>query len=112
MLASGLFDVFATPYAWFYGLTRNYILSISFMAFIVMAITAPLILKSTKGMLEMRQAGARNIAQDEASCVVFGMPKEAIRLGGVEKVVPLMQIPQVVFQMLAQPVIQREQPAN
>jgi len=65
-----------------------------------------------KGMLEMRQAGARNIAQDEASCVVFGMPKEAIRLGGVEKVVPLMQIPQVVFQMLAQPVSQREQPAN
>lgn len=65
-----------------------------------------------KGMLEMRQAGARNVAQDEASCVVFGMPKEAIRLGGVEKVVPLMQIPQVVFQMLAQPVSQREQPAN
>ena len=55
MLASGLFDVFATPYAWFYGLTRNYILSISFMAFIVMAITAPLILKSTKGMLEMQR---------------------------------------------------------
>lgn len=65
-----------------------------------------------KGMLEMRQAGARNIAQDEASCVVFGMPKEAIRLGGVEKVVPLQQIPQAVFQMLAQPANPREQQAG
>jgi two-component system, chemotaxis family, protein-glutamate methylesterase/glutaminase len=55
-----------------------------------------------KGMAEMRDAGARNIAQDEASCVVFGMPKEAIRLGGVERVVSLLQIPQVIFQMLSQ----------
>jgi two-component system, chemotaxis family, protein-glutamate methylesterase/glutaminase len=65
-----------------------------------------------KGMLEMRHAGARSIAQDEASCVVFGMPKEAIRLGGVEKVVALPQIPQIVFQMLAQPVDHREQQAT
>ncbi len=36
-----------------------------------------------KGLLEMRQAGAHTIAQDEASCVVFGMPKEAIKRGGV-----------------------------
>ena len=42
-----------------------------------------------KGMLEMRQAGALTIAQDEASCVVFGMPKEAIRLGAVQHVAPL-----------------------
>jgi two-component system chemotaxis response regulator CheB len=41
------------------------------------------------GLLEMRQAGATTIAQDEASCVVFGMPKEAIARGGAEKVVPL-----------------------
>jgi two-component system chemotaxis response regulator CheB len=61
-----------------------------------------------KGMLEMRHSGARNIAQDEATCVVFGMPKEAIRMGGVEKVVPLPHIPQVVFQMLAQSVDRRE----
>jgi two-component system chemotaxis response regulator CheB len=65
-----------------------------------------------KGMLEMHQAGARNIAQDEASCVVFGMPKEAIKLGGVEKVVPLLQIPQVVFQMLSQPAVRRESQAT
>jgi len=41
------------------------------------------------GLLEMRNAGARTLAQDEESCVVFGMPKEAIRRGGVERTVPL-----------------------
>ena len=35
-----------------------------------------------KGMLEMKEAGAVNIAQDEATCVVFGMPREAIKAGG------------------------------
>jgi two-component system chemotaxis response regulator CheB len=45
-----------------------------------------------KGMLEMKQQGAYNIAQDEASCVVFGMPKEAIKLGGVDRVVSLKDI--------------------
>jgi two-component system chemotaxis response regulator CheB len=42
-----------------------------------------------RGMKEMRDAGAGTVAQDESSCVVFGMPKEAIKLGGVERVVPL-----------------------
>jgi two-component system chemotaxis response regulator CheB len=42
-----------------------------------------------KGMLEMKQAGAKTVAQDEHTCVVFGMPKEAIKLGGVDKVLPL-----------------------
>jgi two-component system chemotaxis response regulator CheB len=45
-----------------------------------------------RGMLEMKQAGATTIAQDEATCVVFGMPKEAIKLGGVDKVMPLISI--------------------
>lgn len=54
-----------------------------------------------RGIAEMRSAGARTIAQDEASCVVFGMPKEAIRLGGVEKVVPLAQIPHNILKMLS-----------
>ena len=43
-------------------------------------------------MLELRRAGARTMAQDEASCVVFGMPREAIRLGAAEVVLPLDQI--------------------
>ena len=40
----------------------------------------------------MRQAGARTIAQDEASCVVFGMPKEAINLGAVKEIMSLSRI--------------------
>jgi two-component system, chemotaxis family, protein-glutamate methylesterase/glutaminase len=42
-----------------------------------------------RGLLAMRQAGAPTVAQDEASCVVFGMPKEAIRLGAASEVLPL-----------------------
>jgi two-component system chemotaxis response regulator CheB len=45
-----------------------------------------------KGLQEMKEAGATTIAQDEKSCVVFGMPKEAIRLGCVDKVLPLEKI--------------------
>jgi two-component system chemotaxis response regulator CheB len=45
-----------------------------------------------RGMLEMKEAGAFNIAQDEASCVVFGMPQEAIKQGGVHQVLPLDRI--------------------
>ncbi len=45
-----------------------------------------------RGMLEMKQAGAMTIAQDEATCVVFGMPKEAIKLGGVDRVLPLQSV--------------------
>ena len=45
-----------------------------------------------QGMLAMKKAGARTIAKDEATCVVFGMPKEAIRQGGVDRVLPLAAI--------------------
>lgn len=55
-----------------------------------------------KGLLAMRQAGAHTIAQDEASCVVFGMPKEAIKLGAAEQVVPLGDIPAHIIQILTQ----------
>lgn len=44
------------------------------------------------GLLAMRKAGARTLAQDEASCVVFGMPKVAIERGAVERVLPLDQL--------------------
>ena len=50
-----------------------------------------------KGMLAMKQAGAFNIAQDEASCVVFGMPKEAIKLGAADKILPLQDIPAAIL---------------
>ncbi|WP_319244851.1 chemotaxis response regulator protein-glutamate methylesterase [uncultured Propionivibrio sp.] len=49
-----------------------------------------------RGMREMHDAGARTIAQDEASCVVFGMPKEAIKLSAVDQVIPLDQIPAAI----------------
>ncbi len=50
------------------------------------------------GMLEMKDAGAFNIAQDEESCVVFGMPKKAIELNAVDRVLPLSVIPAAVLQ--------------
>ncbi|MDX9785515.1 MAG: chemotaxis response regulator protein-glutamate methylesterase [Desulfobacterales bacterium] len=53
------------------------------------------------GLLHMKNCGARTIAQDEKSCVVFGMPKEAIKLGGVDKIVPLNDIAQTAVNMLA-----------
>jgi two-component system, chemotaxis family, protein-glutamate methylesterase/glutaminase len=45
-----------------------------------------------RGMLEMKEAGAATIAQDEASCVVFGMPNEAVKRGAVDRVLPLSSI--------------------
>jgi two-component system chemotaxis response regulator CheB len=44
------------------------------------------------GLLEMRNVGARTVAQDEESCVVFGMPKEAIKRGGAERTLPLSAV--------------------
>jgi len=50
-----------------------------------------------KGMFEMKEAGAYNIAQDEESCVVFGMPKKAIELNAVDRVLALKAIPAAVL---------------
>ena len=52
------------------------------------------------GLLEMRKAGAHTVAQDEDSCVVFGMPKEAIKRGGVEKTIPLSAIGREIMNQL------------
>ncbi|KAA8918814.1 MULTISPECIES: chemotaxis response regulator protein-glutamate methylesterase [Xanthomonas] len=53
------------------------------------------------GLLEMRQAGARTVAQDEQSSVVFGMPKEAIKRGGAEKILPLNAMAREIGQQLS-----------
>ena len=53
------------------------------------------------GLLEMRNVGARTLAQDEESCVVFGMPKEAIKRGGVERSVPLSAVAQEIQKQLS-----------
>ena len=52
------------------------------------------------GLLEMKEAGARTIAQDEKSCVVFGMPKEAIKFGAVEKVVSLGNVTRTALELI------------
>ena len=54
-----------------------------------------------EGLLEMKQAGAKTIAQDEASCVVFGMPKEAIKLGAADRVLNLFDIPAAIMSCFA-----------
>jgi two-component system, chemotaxis family, protein-glutamate methylesterase/glutaminase len=50
-----------------------------------------------RGLKEMRDAGAHTIAQDEASCVVFGMPKEALKLDAAERVLALDDLPEAIL---------------
>lgn len=51
-----------------------------------------------RGLLAMREAGARTVAQDEASCVVFGMPKEALRMGAAQSTEALQSLPALIIQ--------------
>lgn len=53
------------------------------------------------GLLEMRQNGAHTVAQDEESCIVYGMPKEAVKQGAAETVVPLGAVAQTLLNLLA-----------
>jgi two-component system chemotaxis response regulator CheB len=55
----------------------------------------------SEGMKLMHDEGAKTIAQDEASCVVFGMPKEAIALGAADHVLPLSRIPEHLLRLAA-----------
>jgi len=55
-----------------------------------------------RGMQEMHETGAFTIAQDEASCVVYGMPKEAVKRGGVDQILPLNRIAGDVIQFYKQ----------
>jgi two-component system chemotaxis response regulator CheB len=61
-------------------------------------------------MLELRHAGARTIAQDEASCVVFGMPREAIRMGAAQSVLPLEQMAAHIERFANEPTARRAEP--
>lgn len=56
-----------------------------------------------RGLLDMRRAGAWTIAQDQESCVVYGMPREAVLLGGACEVAPLGEVAQRVLRQLAAP---------
>jgi len=51
------------------------------------------------GMKEMHDAGAVTVAQDEATCVVYGMPHEAVKLGGVSKIMPLQSISHEILRL-------------
>jgi two-component system chemotaxis response regulator CheB len=53
-----------------------------------------------KGMLAMKESGAFTLAQDETTCVVYGMPKEAVKLGAVDEIVPLPGIAQAIINCL------------
>ena len=53
------------------------------------------------GMLAMRKTGARTIAQDEATSVVFGMPKEAYVRGGAERLIPLQKIANEIIKLVS-----------
>jgi two-component system chemotaxis response regulator CheB len=53
------------------------------------------------GMLEMKKAGAQTVAQNEETCVVFGMPKEAIKRGGVDRTVPLQAIAPEIMRLVS-----------
>jgi two-component system chemotaxis response regulator CheB len=57
-----------------------------------------------RGLKAIREAGGKTIAQDEASCVVYGMPKAAVELGAAEQVLPLSEIPMAIVRLLRQPV--------
>lgn len=53
-----------------------------------------------KGLLEMRKNGSYTLAQDEETCIVFGMPKEAIKLGAADQVIPLYNMSQAIINVL------------
>ena len=59
-----------------------------------------------KGLLQMRQNGAYTIAQDEKTCIVFGMPKEAIKMDAVDKIVPLNFVTRTIFSVLEDKITQ------
>jgi two-component system chemotaxis response regulator CheB len=62
------------------------------------------------GLLEMRQAGAITIAQDEKTCVVFGMPNEAIKLNAVDQVLPLQAVPSAILKYANSQVLRTKRP--
>lgn len=53
----------------------------------------------SKGLLEMKESGALTMAQDEASCVVYGMPREAVEIGAADHIVPLDLIPRKALEL-------------
>ena len=59
--------------------------------------TEAALLECARGLNEVRDAGAQTVAQNEASCVVFGMPKEALKLEAAERVLALDDLPEAIL---------------
>jgi two-component system chemotaxis response regulator CheB len=57
-----------------------------------------------RGMKALQATGARTLAEHEDSCVVYGMPQAAVKMGAADEIVPLSKMPQAILQALAQPV--------
>ena len=55
-----------------------------------------------EGMLAMKDAGAYNFAQDEATCVVYGMPREAVQIGAVDEVGPIQNLAEMVLGFISE----------
>ena len=58
-----------------------------------------------RGLLAMREAGGHTLGQDEASCVVYGMPKAAFELGAVERQLPLHRLSSAILELCADPAV-------
>jgi two-component system chemotaxis response regulator CheB len=65
-----------------------------------------------EGLLSMKQAGATTIAQDEASCVVYGMPKEAVRIGAACRQLPLKKIAPALMELASRPPAPEQTPRS
>ena len=99
-MIAGLFEPPAALLAWFYSFTHNYILAISMIALVVMLITAPLVLKSTKGMLEMQklQPEMRKLQQEHRGDRQK-LNEEMMKLYQEHKVNPMASCFPLVLQM-------------
>jgi YidC/Oxa1 family membrane protein insertase len=99
-MIAGIFEVFASPLAWFFELTHNYALAIGLIAVIVMILVTPLILKSTKGMLEMqRLAPEMRKLQTEHRDDRQKLNEEMMKLYQEHKVNPMASCLPLVAQM-------------
>jgi YidC/Oxa1 family membrane protein insertase len=99
-MIAGVFEVVAKPMEWMYELTHSYIAAIALMALIVMVITAPLVLKSTKGMLEMqRLAPEMRRLQNEYRSDRQKLNEEMMKLYQEHKVNPLASCFPLLLQM-------------
>ncbi|WP_138473357.1 chemotaxis response regulator protein-glutamate methylesterase [Poseidonocella sp. HB161398] len=73
---------------------------------VVAAILTGMGADGARGMLALRRAGARTLAQDEESCTVFGMPRVALENGGAERAVPLRRVAPAILELCTQPGLQ------